>query len=467
VFDKPGRKQPYLLEDEDSNFRQYYYVAGNLIKWLKLYEAVPTRDSWVWDHFPAGRRWKELVDKHGKNAMDAMVRTSNSRYHSAFASNHSATLSHRFDEEAFSASNPPIVVFYHITYPLDEKEKAVTAIQAQFNVLSMGQYDNAAKSFDRERKILLYYTIAGGTTRGNELVSQLCKKHSDRIICKEIGMYDTEFASGETLRQLHTFCNAKPSSNAIYITNQLADLVTSDNRYDATKIEAATLAVVSKMCHPSEECNVCGTEFFPLPFVHFAGNMFSTSCAYAKDLLPPETHEREMRSIAREAFLAHLRKQTTTELFRFTPRILGLKQHSIEHWIGGHPELKPCDVAPTTTTNGERFDRPILDRMRRYSLSPAPRRGSAPPGFLDEGKESRFRLKRGISFREYYYLAGNVFRWHLLYGRVPDASGWAWQWFPDGQLWEVAARTMGVNAVDAIAKQLGIQSGDMEQFWVE
>ena len=92
VFDKPGDKRPYLSYNEDANFRQYYYVAGNMIKWLGLYDAVPAQDSWVWSHFPVGLKWKEPVGQHGKNAMHAMVQSSKPRFYSAFASNHSATL---------------------------------------------------------------------------------------------------------------------------------------------------------------------------------------------------------------------------------------------------------------------------------------------------------------------------------------------------------------------------------------
>ena len=104
--------------------------------------------------------------------------------------------------------------------------------------------------------------------------------------------------------------------------------------------------------------------------------------------------------------------------------------------------------------------------MKQYSRGLAPRRGSAPPLVLRDDSEPQFRQKREVAFREYYYLAGNVFRWHRLYNKVPDSSSWAWQWFPDGQLWEAAARYSGAYAVNEVAKHLNSESG-MEQFWVE
>jgi hypothetical protein len=100
--------------------------------------------------------------------------------------------------------------------------------------------------------------------------------------------------------------------------------------------------------------------------------------------------------------------------------------------------------------------------MKLSSRAPAPRRGSASPIYLAdksdwEERESRSRKKRTISVREYYYLAGNILRWMRLYEKLPDANSWVWEWFPDGQLWEAAAWTLGENAVHVVANQLSEQ----------
>jgi len=123
----------------------------------------------------------------------------------------------------------------------------------------------------------------------------------------------------------------------------------------------------------------------------------------------------------------------------------------------------PCDIA---TIHDERFEHAQHNETNQYSWGLAPRRSSAPPGQLGKDRERNFRSNREVAFREYYYLAGNIFRWQMLYGKVPNASSWAWQWFPDGKLWEAAAKVSGADALDAIAKQLDSQSG-MELQWVE
>ena len=479
IFDIPNKRKDWLSKNNTINFRQFYYLAGNMIKWVTLYDMVPPQDSWVWNTYPAGMIWKEYVAKHGTNSISALIdesRNEQSVFHSAFdARDSSATTTiHSFDEHDVSQPNPPIVVFYQILFPTDNKskEKALETVKAQFDILSMGQYDNVTNTFDQHQKILLNYIISGSTSQEIDFVSNLCNKYSDRIICRQLGVYDNEFVSGETLAQVHKYCSARPSMAVVYITNHLVGLGIGQNDiYDVTKINATTLAVTSQMCYSSSEqddasCNVCGTEFYPLPFLHFTGNMFSTSCEYVKKLLPPPEFEKEMHDNAGDVFLAHLRTQFTSELVKFTPQILGMHQHSIEHWIGSHPDLKPCDVGPMKTSS-DYDENTIIDDMKRYTLAVAPRRGSAPPGFLNDDKELKFRSKREVAFREYYYLAGNVFRWHILYDRVPSSDSWVWKWFPDGALWESVAKFHGAYAVNEIAKQLSSDTSGMEQFWVE
>ena len=182
--DHPPGSENYLKTSEDAQLREYYYLVGNLIKWFTLYgpEGVPRQDSWVWNHFPAGHRWKELVNQYGLNAIEAMVERSHTKPHSPFLSGKIEPV--EFNEgmlsefqaekkEAESKSKnaalvdvvekpDPVVVFYQITLPPHRKNEAMSAVYAQFEVLSMGRYDNETHTFDQKQKVLLYFSIAGG-----------------------------------------------------------------------------------------------------------------------------------------------------------------------------------------------------------------------------------------------------------------------------------------------------------------
>ena len=88
--------------------------------------------------------------------------------------------------------------------------------------------------------------------------------------------------------------------------------------------------------------------------------------------------------------------------------------------------------------------------MSRYSLGQAPRRSSAPLGtFNSEGDaeaELKFRLKRDVALREYYYLAGNMIKWITLYGSVPNQDSWVWDHYPAGEMWKEHVAKYGVKS---------------------
>ena len=229
IFDKPGVRKYWSSVDEDANFRLFYYLAGNMIKWLGLYDTVPAQYPLVWNSFPDGSLWKKHVATYGNNYIRALAernRSNNLQFHSAFAANHYSTAMDSsmqfFDKEDISQFNPPLVVFYQISFPSDSinKKKALHAVNAKFDMLAMGQYDNATNSFDQEQKMLLCYTISGGSTQEQRTIGNLCNKYSERITCHQLRVYDTNFVPGETHNQLYAFCNAKPSFNVIYITNK-------------------------------------------------------------------------------------------------------------------------------------------------------------------------------------------------------------------------------------------------------
>ena len=385
------RTKDFIRDDnEGDQFREYYYLSGNIIKWSALYGLVPEQHSWVWDHFPAGNKWKDLVKQNGTNTI-LEVQHSNTKFHSAFDS----IKDHKTSSFPLSKDVVQLVVLYHISFPSDDesKELALSAIKAQFQILF--------QSFYQKQKVMLYYLISGGNQQDSDYISSLCQQYMDRITCHQLSGHVSEKAVGGTFVHLHRFCNTHPSFNTVYLTNQLPGFEPSENerRFNVTTIRAITSAVLSENCLPSESCNVCGAHFHPLPYFHFEGNMFSASCGYIQNLLPPRVFERDINNFAGDALLIHLYMGYNSELYELTPRTLGLHQHSIEHWIGSHPDLKPCSEAAT-----------LNDWL---PLTP----------------------RRAITFQRYYHIACSIFRVHRMYNNVPGSNSWVWHFFPEGQLW--------------------------------
>ena len=459
----PGRMKK-LEKDEDAQFREYVFLPGNLLKWFTLYgsDGIPAADAWQWKFFPAGNRWKKLVGEYNENAVDEMAAIS-SLEHSAYSASNYGNETFQIDgedEKILTNSSQPLVVFYHISIPKDKKMTALRALKTQLDVLTQGQYDIISRSYHSERPVILFYNIAGNSSDIG-FFSKICKAKSN-LTCRNLGDVTSTKASGETLHHLHNFCVAKPSFTVTYLSNQLPGTygVNKTDLYSMQKIRAYTTAVTSKMCLKSREtCNVCGTEFYPLPFNHFTGNMFTATCDYVKDLLPPEKFERAMNDAADATLISQLRNAITTELFQFTPQNLGLGQYSVEHWVGSHPDLEPCDVGPVRHSWFPSFTRGTylpLDytssRSYDFMWAQAPRRSSAPSGLLSRWIERRAMAKDDIAFREYYYLAGNLFRWFKLYNKSPPWSSWAWRWFPQGNAWLQGTKKYGPDVVTKISQ---------------
>ena len=458
-----------LERNEDAQFREYYFLPGNLIKWFTLYgeEGIPAQNSWVWDFFPAGQKWKQLVGEFGVNAVEEMAKQSSPGNRSAFVQNNDENFGYNFerDEGILADSKEPIVVFYHIAFPEGRTKEAIFALKSQFDVLAMGQYDIVTRLYDKKRPVIIYYTIAGGSPSNIEYVSSLCKAKSPQITCRKLNDFESINAKGETLHQLHDFCRAKPLYKVTYVTNQLPMQhgMNKTEPYSIQKMRAYTTATTSKMCLKSRDnvCNVCGVEFYPLPFQHFAGNMFTASCDYVKDLMPPKEFEAAMNDITEDVLIKHLERAYTTELTPFTPQVLGLDHYSIEHWIGSHPDFKPCDVAPVVKTwfpliSGRSYVPNDYSSSRVYDFmfGSAPRRSTSPPTkySFSEWKEWRLNRRNEFVFREYYYMAGNLYKWYKLYNKAPPANSWVWQWFPGGDTWRRGVLQYGSSVIEEITK---------------
>ena len=55
------RKTRSILGKEKERIREYYFLGGRLFLWLGLYDQVPPESSWVWNWFPDGARWRNII----------------------------------------------------------------------------------------------------------------------------------------------------------------------------------------------------------------------------------------------------------------------------------------------------------------------------------------------------------------------------------------------------------------------
>lgn len=454
--------QDRLKADDEAAFREYYLLAGNLLKWFTLYgsDGVPGGDSWVWKFFPAGDRWKNLVMQYGENATKQMVLQSTNELYSAYEVNRTAS-SNKFDrKKKLDSSKPPVVVFYHIAYPRDKKKEAQYALKVQLDVLAKGQYDIQTRTFVHERATVVYYTITEGDPFNADFIVKYCNRKNQNMTCHLLDENPSADTRGETLTHLHNYCQANPSSRVTYLTNMHPPIhgTNATVRNPMQKLRTYTTATTSKMCLRSRDtCNVCGMEFYALPYLHFSGNSFTADCEYVNKLMPPRQFEEAMSNVVGGALVTHLERSFTSELFSFTPQNIGLDHYSVEHWIGSHPDIKPCDVAPVKKSwmpwfRGNAYVANDYSSSRIYDFlwGVAPRRSHAPIGTLLAGTEKAVQEKNSSLYRDYFYLAGNLYKWNKLYGKAPPMDSWVYNWFPGGDGWKEGIALNGSAVVDKI-----------------
>ena len=62
-----------ILWSSTNRVREYYFLAGNLLRWLTLYDEVPPRSSWAWEWFPDGKYWQHQAARYGGRVVEVVT----------------------------------------------------------------------------------------------------------------------------------------------------------------------------------------------------------------------------------------------------------------------------------------------------------------------------------------------------------------------------------------------------------
>jgi len=58
-----------VLPNETLRMRDYFLLPGRIFQWYYLYDETPSASSWIWDFYPDGKRWRECVERYGKDVV--------------------------------------------------------------------------------------------------------------------------------------------------------------------------------------------------------------------------------------------------------------------------------------------------------------------------------------------------------------------------------------------------------------
>ena len=133
----------------------------------------------------------------------------------------------------------------------------------------------------------------------------------------------------------------------------------------------------------------------------------------------------------------------------------GKRRYESEHWIGSHPDLRPCDVS--AVPNKDYWLEKDRNYAREFKWDMAPRHSITADWLWWSYTSQNETLTDPVArLRDYFLLRGMLYRSLAFYHAVPAPQSWVWKWFPDADLWRMAVDTYGADlAVNALVQLPG------------
>jgi hypothetical protein len=316
----------------------------------------------------------------------------------------------------------PRAVFYNIYVPEGEFEEHALGIVKEQLVLKQ-----ASKLL---QNVPLYYTVIG--TNATEKVTDICHSYhghvSDEMSASTIKQnchllqYASQGDERLTLQAIYDYCIDHPQYQISYIHNKGSFHPSERNEKFRAFLNHGIFGGNGDHCQemPLDQCNVCGTRFATFPHYHMAGNIWTATCQYIRQLIPPMEFPSKMEALLERTLFVpdpDIPKPTFQQYSEGYP--VGRDRYSLEHWLGSHPYLQPCDIYSRKYTHGYR-DLPTPRTVWRAKLATAPR--------FDIHTFLKISMLRG----EWFCGQARLWEYAYLYdGLQPDRDHFVWKYYRD------------------------------------
>lgn len=477
--------------------REIFYLPGLLFKWTRMYQALPPPDSWVWSWFPDGAFWKDAVNEHGLEVVEAVTlpfyetgELSSNLPVARSTFDVKDSIGDQVDMDMVYSTN--ILVFYQVWIDDDGQGRSNEISHRQLSAMNQQLLQQ-----NRTANIIISTVLQDKTnsTRfelvGMELL-QSCNSFQ-QLSCE----FDNVLLStnhGHSLQRLYQYCQAHPDAVAAFVHNNihhptLKDRIQTTSKDSIAKSRATSntlqhlaAATVSPACldnlssatNTASSYNVCVGWHQRLFDFRLRGNVFSSRCDYVRQLVDPQVLGTKLSTqIARQVLLSELRGRMRTQLAKALaagekpPRsdveILGIDNYALLEWIGSSPRLKlgqAVDASQATSGN--------VSPLASVAFSPTATGPMSHEGMLWHPNMDPAVRKMVVQHlskpenrrRESALLPGYLLRWSILYPEtakddddtawLPSEDSWIWQWFPDGDFWKEQVQQHGRNVLSVV-----------------
>jgi hypothetical protein len=353
---------------------------------------------------------------------------------------------------------PKLQAFYNMFNPPSDEAVSPAVRDLISEQLKQMLESYAASAFD-----LVIHIISMGHVVDDAWVQDLCASvmasstTNNTFQCVLVARYPV----GDemvTLTKVRDYCLAHESELVIYFHNKgsFHPSVSNDNWRRSITAALSSDHCLAKMREKdlgeSSSCDTCSLLFDPLPGPHYPGNMFAARCSYIAKLLPLSEYQQRHQVVDNWIFRDQLPKQIFSEeggLFEFKPWNMGRDRYESEHWLAGHPSIRPCEVAThahmrhwSPESGSLRDFGPNSTTRHEWSLAP-----HFPFGHRNWWNEaihnSYFQRPSETRMCDYFLLRGYLYKWMTYYNATARNDSWVWNWFPDGDYWRTMVATVG------------------------
>lgn len=438
-----------VLKNPPQRLTDYHLLPGLLMRWWFLYKSFPTSDSWVWKHFPDGDIWRDRISAA---SMKSITANQTAFWQELVSSK--ASMNESKDPSAVQHESAPWTVFYHVYLPTDRSVKHI--IEEQLSTL---QQSYAARSVNQPLKV--HYSLVGNSKASHsnvepleDQVADVCQRY-DKLDC-QLGQHATQGNEDLTLASMHQYCRDNPNQSVVYFHSKGSFHESPENENWRRHLLAAATSsdcLESMQFNKSDvngQCNVCGLQFYPVWAFFFPGNFYVSRCSYIRQLLPPSDYSSGLSEAVKQMLAMKKQDLFRTELYSPTREgNLGSGRYAWEQWVGSHPSLRPCDLSLTAN-----FRHWVQAQSHSdWQLSLAPRHDIWAPWYrIQTGKREAVMANPSKRIRDYFLLAGVLFKSIQLYNATPPLNSWIYKWFPDGEIWQHGVQKHGTGVVQVLTE---------------